>query len=77
MEKVKITRDQVSAIYDELDRRTADLLRDQLTIDEIELTREEMMQGIYCALITISADWPAVCEMCRREEDERYYYDRG
>ena len=74
--KMKITRDQVSMAYDELDRRMRITIRDEdLTADEIQDIRSSMLQGLYSVFYALATNWPQV--RCWTDEEERLrgYYD--
>ena len=77
MERVCITREQVEAIYDELDRRMDIDIRDDLFGADEVLVKEslqEKLQGVYATLMTISANWSDVRYWCGKAEDARRYF---
>ena len=72
---MKIEREQVAKIYDEVDRRIDLLIRDDvLDAEQIREERISMLQGVYSTLMAISSNWPDVRYWCDQEEEERNYF---
>lgn len=71
MERIKFEKEQVRAIYDEVDRRLRNDARD---VNEYELIQERraMLQGVYSVFCAVASNWPDVCEWTD-ELEETYF----
>lgn len=80
MKKFKFEEEDISRVYDEVQRRleldVRDLCEDGISGEElsniIRETRLAMLQGVYSTLMMLSADWPDVVQMTSKEENERW-----
>ena len=76
MTRVRYIKDDVERVYDEVDRRIADYIKDdafEWLSDMIEY-RKAMLQGVYSTLMVTASNWPDVAAWCR-EIEERYDAD--
>lgn len=78
MKKVEITREQVEAIYAEVERRIESDVRDGAfeNQDEINEYRKAMFQGLYSALIVLSNNWSEVVTRMIDPVEEDLYWKR-
>lgn len=73
------TKENVQAVYDEVDRRIGLDVKNgyvpaedgYILAETIEEYRKTVLQGVYSVLMTLSADWPTVRQMCDEEEERR------
>lgn len=80
MKKFKFEEEDISRVYDEVQRRIEldvhDLFEDGISGEElsniIRETRLAMLQGVYSTLMVLSADWPEVVQMTSKEENKRW-----
>lgn len=80
MKKIKFEKEDISRVYDEVQRRleidVRDLCEDGISGEEltniIRETRLAMLQGVYSTLMVLSLDWPDVVQMTAKEENERW-----
>lgn len=80
MKKFKFEEEDISRVYDEVERRleidVSDLYEDGISGKELNRiiteTRLAMLQGVYSTLMTLSADWPDVVQKIGKEENERW-----
>lgn len=80
MKKIKFEKEDISRVYDEVQRRlemdVRDLCEDGISGEEltniIRETRLAMLQGVYSTLMVLSLDWPDVVQMTDKEENERW-----
>ena len=86
MQKITFTREQVEAVYDEVDRRMQSDLRCGYFYDEnghfqeceFEEYRKAMLQGVYSALMSLASNWSDVrCYMVDPIEEKRYWSKLG
>mgnify|MGYP003295682377 CR=1 FL=1 len=86
MDRITFTREQVEAVYNEVDRRLASDVRngyfynengefDKFEFDEY---RKAMLQGVYSALMSLASNWSDVrITMIDPIEDKRYWTELG
>lgn len=61
MTGIKFDKEQIKAIYDEVDRRILLLIEDDYyTEREINNERRAMLQGVYSVLSSLASNWPEV-----------------
>lgn len=61
MTGIKFDKEQIKAIYDEVDRRMYLMIADDYyTEADINNERRAMMQGVYSVLSTLASNWPEV-----------------
>lgn len=61
MTGIKFDKEQIKAIYDEVERRMCGLTEDDyFTEKEIIDERRAMMQGVYSVLSVTASNWPEV-----------------
>ena len=70
---MKIERDQVTKVYDEVARRIDDEIRDGMleTAGDVHEEWCIMLQGVYSTLMMLAGNWPEVRSWCDEEEAER------
>lgn len=68
---MKYTKEQVKAIYDEIERRLYQMVFDHSFEDEFEQReyQKAMLQGVYSALMDTADNWSEVAQWCREIED--------
>lgn len=80
MKKIQFEKEDISRVYDEVERRleidVSDLYEDGISGKELNRiiteTRLAMLQGVYSTLMMLSLDWPDVVQMINKEENERW-----
>ena len=86
MQRITFTREQVEAVYDEVDRRLeCDLFSGyfydklgQFDEDEFKGYRNAMLQGVYSVLMSLATNWSDVrCFMIDPIEEKRYWAELG
>ena len=79
MDRITITREQVAAAYDQVDRNIQGILNNKSLKDRkgydafFELAY--LTDGVQAAFMSISANWPTVCDWCHEEEKNRRYFE--
>lgn len=69
---MKISREQVSKCYDELERRIKmDVAELHLTRRQMRDERIDMTQGLYGTLMALADNWPEVVGWTEEEEEKR------
>lgn len=74
MTKIKFTRADIEAVYNEVDRRIKHMTEDGEFewVSEIVEYRNAMLQGVYGTLMVQAANWPEVVGWSDVIEEERY-----
>lgn len=80
MKKIRFEKEDISRVYDEVQRRleidVRDLCEEGISGEElhniIRETRLAMLQGVYSTLMVLSLGWPDVVTMIDKEENERW-----
>lgn len=74
MERIKFEKEQIEAIYDEVDRRMLMAINDDCFENEYEIMRERrtMHQGVYSVLSVLAINWPEVRSWTDEVESQLY-----
>lgn len=72
MNKTMYTREDIEAVYDEVDRRVEYPYGDFENICERWDYRNAMLQGVYTALMVQARNWTEVASWCSEIEYSRY-----
>ena len=80
---MKYTREDIHAVYDEVNRRVQCDINDGYLTDEegyipaeaIKEYRKTILQGVYATFMMLSDDWPFVRQMCLEEGENRGWID--
>lgn len=74
MERIKFEKEQIKAIYDEVDRRMLMQINDNSFENDYEIMQERrsMHQGVYSVLCALAINWPEVRHWTDEIESQLY-----